>query len=172
MDDLRLHTPRLSLMPLSKEELKWTLASPKTLEKNLGIRFDTSLIDENVIRAIGMKLPKMAKLPPEKHIWQTYWLTILREENIGIGLAGFKSSPNEAGISEIGYGIAPAYQNQGYMSEALRALVDWAFTQPDCLGVTATTVINPASNRILEKLGAALLSQDMQEKSWLIKKTS
>ncbi len=171
MDSLR-HTPRLDLIPLSIQQLKWTLALPETLERDLGIRFDTSIIDENVIRAIGMKLKKMAKLPVEKHIWQTYWLIIERDAQVGIGLVGFKSPPDDAGLSEIGYGIAPAWQNHGYMSEALRGLLDWAFEQPDCFGITATTVINPASNRVLSKLGATLLEANENERSWVFRKES
>ena len=173
--DSQRRTPRLNLLPLSSNQLKWTLDSPlqdkpSALELNLNIQFDTSLIDENVIRAIGMKLAKMAKLSPEEHIWQTYWLIIERESQTGIGLAGFKSPPNENGLSEIGYGIAPAWQNRGYMSEALRGLLDWAFEQPNCLGITATTVQNPASRRVLEKLGATLIEEGENETSWIFRK--
>ncbi len=172
MDSLRRHTPRLDLIPLSRQQLKWTLDSPPTLERDLGIRFDKTVIDENVIRAIGMKLAKMAKLPVEKHIWQTYWLIVERDEQIGIGLAGFKSPPDDTGLSEVGYGIAPVWQHRGYMSEALRGLLDWAFTQPDCLGVTATAVQNPASRQLLEKLGAVLIEEDENESSWVFKKST
>ena len=169
MDSLR-RTPRLNLVPLSTQQLKWTLASPETLEQNLGIKFDTAIIDENVIRAIGMKLKKMAELPVEQHLWQTYWLIVERKTQTGIGLIGFKSPPDDAGLSEVGYGIASAWQNRGYMSEALRGLLDWAFEQPDCLGITATTVENPASRRVLEKLGAILVDKNENESSWVFRK--
>jgi ribosomal-protein-alanine N-acetyltransferase len=172
MDSLRRHTLRLDLVPLSIQQLKWTLDSPKPLEENLGICFDAAIVDENVIRAIGMKLTKMAKLPIEKHIWQTYWLIVERDEKIGIGLVGFKSPPDDEGLSEVGYGIAPAWQNRGYMSEALRGLLDWAFEQPGFLGITATTVVNPASNRVLQKLGATLLEENENERSWMFRKES
>jgi ribosomal-protein-alanine N-acetyltransferase len=177
MDSIR-HTPRLDLIPLSKIQLKWTLDSPlrqaqgsaNPLEENLGIQFDTAIIDENLIRAIGMKLEKMAKLPVEKHIWQTYWLIVERKAQVGIGLAGFKFPPDDEGLSEVGYGIAPAWHNRSYMSEALRGLLEWAFEQPDCLGITAMTVRNPASRRLLEKLGATLLEENEHESSWIFRK--
>ena len=169
MDKIR-HTPRLDLIPLSEAQLKWTLDSPSALERDLGIRFDSAVIDENVIRAIGMKLEKMAKLPVEKHLWQTYWLIIERDAQVGIGLAGFKSPPDDEGLSEVGYGIASAWQNRGYMSEALQGLLAWAFEQPDCLGITATAVENPASRRVLEKLGATLIGESENESSWVFMK--
>lgn len=170
--DSALHTLRLDLIPISAQQLKWTLVSPEILERDLDIRFDTAIIDENVIRAIGMKLEKMAKLPPEKHIWQTYWLIVERGSQTGIGLAGFKSPPDDEGFSEIGYGIAPNWQNRGYMSEALRGLLDWAFEQSECNGVTATAVRNPASRRLLEKLGAKLMREEKHDSSWIFVKSS
>jgi predicted acetyltransferase len=171
MDSIR-HTPRLDLVPLSSIQLKWTLDSPESLKQSLGIQFDTAIIDENVIRAIGMKLSKMAKLPPEQHIWQTYWLIIERAAQVGIGLAGFKSPLDDKGLSEIGYGIAPAWHSHGYMSEALREFLDWAFEHPDCLGITATAVRNPASRHLLEKLGATLVEEDEYKSSWIFWKSS
>lgn len=169
VDSLR-HTPRLDLVPLSSTQLKWTLDSPESLEQALGVQFDAAIIDENVIRAIGMKLAKMANLPREQHIWQTYWLIIERDAQTGIGLAGFKSPPDDQGLSEVGYGIAPAWHNRGYMSEALRELLGWAFEQPNCLGITATAVQNPASRRLLEKLGATLVEENRGESSWVFRK--
>jgi ribosomal-protein-alanine N-acetyltransferase len=93
-------------------------------------------------------------------------LVIISGEEVGAGLAGFKGIPDAAGVTEIGYGIAPSYQNKGYMSEAIRALVDWALSQPTCKAVTATTVENPASRRLLEKLGARLVTEDAASTSW------
>ena len=55
---------------------------------------------------------------------------------------------------EIGYVMNRAYQGRGYMTEALRAVVDWAFVQPSIYRVYAITdVENLASQRVLEKAG-------------------
>ena len=113
-----------------------------------------------------MKIKKMTGLDESLHPWQTYWLVIVSGENVGAGLAGFKGIPDADGVTEIGYGIAPSHQNKGYMSEAVRALVDWALSQPSCNAVTATTVENPASRRLLEKLGARLLAENETSTSW------
>ena len=54
----------------------------------------------------------------------------------------------------IGYGLAHAYWGRGYMPEATRILIDWAFQQPSIYRVYATTdVDNVASRRVLEKVG-------------------
>ena len=113
-----------------------------------------------------MKIEKMTE-PDEAHLpWQTYWLIIVRENKFGAGLAGFKGYPDEYGSTEIGYGIDPAYQNKGYMTEAVKALVDWALQHSVCKSVTATAVENPASRRLLEKLGAHLIAEDGTSTSW------
>ena len=54
----------------------------------------------------------------------------------------------------IGYGAARAHWGQGYVPEATRAVIDWAFQQPSIYRVYATTdVENVASRRVLEKVG-------------------
>jgi ribosomal-protein-alanine N-acetyltransferase len=85
-------------------------------------------------------------------------------------MLGFKGYPNTEGSTEIGYGIDTAYQNKGYMSEAVQALIDWAFTHPFCRVITATDVKNPASKRLLEKLGAQLAGRTATSTSWEIRK--
>ena len=161
-----IRTPRLLLIPLTFSQLQLCLTNPSALEAEFGLTISRNVLTKRVHRAIRMKLKKMAKTDEAHHAWQTYWLVVLSQGNFGAGLAGFKGVPNKNGSVEIGYGIDPAYQNQGYMSEAIRALVDWALGQPTCNRVTATEVENPASRRLLEKLGAHLIADDDNSTSW------
>ena len=166
--DTILETPRLRLIPLNERQLGLCLYNLPVFEQDLGFPFARDVVDTSVLRALGMKLKKMSRADPSTHLWYTYWLIVLKTENIGAGLVGFKGYPNEGGSTEIGYGISPRFQNQGYMTEAVRDLVDWAFSHPFCKTVTATTVKNPASNRLLEKLGAELVEQSRDSSSWKI----
>jgi len=163
-----IEAPRLRLVPLSERQLGLCLHNLLAFEQDLGFPFARDVVDTSVLRALGMKLKKMALADPSTHLWYTYWLIVVRAENVGAGLVGFKGYPNEGGSTEIGYGISPRFQNQGYMTEAVRGLVDWAFSHPFCQTVTATTVKNPASNRLLEKLGAELVEQSRDTSSWKI----
>ena len=86
-------------------------------------------------------------------------------------MLGFKGYPNAEGATEIGYGIAPAHQNKGYMTESVKAMIEWAFNHPFCNVVTATEVENPASSRLLERLGAKLVSNTATSTSWELRKT-
>jgi ribosomal-protein-alanine N-acetyltransferase len=98
-------------------------------------------------------------------------LIVIRDENVGAGMLGFKGFPDENGSTEIGYGIDEAYQGKGYMLEAVQALIDWAFTHPFCKVITASEVENPASRRLLEKLGAQMVGETSHSTSWEIQKT-
>jgi predicted acetyltransferase len=164
----RLTSPRLELISLDLYQLQSLLQNVDALEKSLGLPVRRAVIDANVRRALGMKIGKMQKADPAAHDWFTYWLIVIREERTGVGLIGFKGAPDETGSAEIGYGIDPAYRNQGYMTEAIRSLAGWAFSHPACRVVTATTVTNPASNRVLEKAGAQLVETTPEHRSWKI----
>jgi len=55
---------------------------------------------------------------------------------------------------EVGYGMARLFWGQGYMTEALRAVIDWALVQPDIFRVQAICdVENIGSARVMEKAG-------------------
>jgi GNAT superfamily N-acetyltransferase len=168
-DKLILSTPRLSLVCLTEFQLECCLYNLPELEADLGMPIASDAIDDNVIRAMGLKMLKMSSMHPERHPWQTYWLIVVKEASIGAGFIGFKGYPNAEGETEIGYGISPQYQGKGYMTEAVRALCDWAFSHPFVSAVTATTVTNPASNRVLEKVGAQIVSVDESSTNWKIR---
>jgi len=164
-------TTRLRLLELRQQQLELCLSDFQQLEKQLQMTIATDFLTERVQRAIRMKIEKMRVAEPSQHAWITYWLIVIKDENIGAGMLGFKGYPNEDGSTEIGYGIDPAYQNKGYMSEAVQSLIDWAFTHPFCNIVTATEVYNPASKRLLEKLGAIQTEDNEKFTSWKIPKT-
>jgi len=163
-------TQRLRLIPLDIKQLELIAQDIDAFEKSLSITMMRDLITDRVRRAIGMKIDKMCKADASEHDCLTYWLIINKDENVGTGLLGFKSFPDERGATEIGYGLDPAYQGKGYMSEAIRALIDWAFTHPFCKVITATEVENPASKRLLERLGAQLVNVSEHSSSWEIRK--
>jgi RimJ/RimL family protein N-acetyltransferase len=150
--------------------LELVLQNADALETSLNMILMRSFITERVRHAIGRKIDKMRKVDVSQHNWFTYWLVVIRDENIGAGMLGFKGFPDENGSTEIGYGIDSAYQGKGYMSEAVQALIDWAFTYPFCKIITATEVENPASKRLLEKLGAQLVNASEHSTSWEIRK--
>ena len=88
----------------------------------------------------------------ENYIWYTLWFMELKDlENEIIGTLSFKGI-DDKGIVEIGYGINEGYENKGYMTEAVRAIVKWASEQPNVKQIEAEAEENNyASIRVLEK---------------------
>ena len=90
---------------------------------------------------------------PENRIWYAPWKMTLKNSREYMGDVGFKGSAKDHAV-EIGYGILPSYEGNGYMTEAVQAMTRWAFAQQDVDFVEAETdPDNRASQRILEKCG-------------------
>ena len=92
---------------------------------------------------------------PEEWDWYAIWMIELKD-GTHIGELCFKGLSAD-GTAEIGYGILEEYQNNGYATEAVRAVLKWAFSHPEVTAVEAETDDdNIASKRVLEKCGFAL----------------
>ena len=77
------------------------------------------------------------------------WVLVLKNEPLPIGMLGVR--PDTHGY-ELGYVLAKAYWNRGYMTEAVRGLIGWALGQPTIYRVWAVCdVDNRTSARVLEK---------------------
>lgn len=166
----QLETPRLRLLALSQVQLQIFDDDPALLNGDLPVPVRPSIINPVVARAIRAKLAKMRLASRRDHDWYTYWLIIRKDQDLGIGLAGFKGRPNGRDEVEIGYGLAPEDQGQGFMTEAAGALVNWALRQPICGAVTAwTEKDNVASHRVLEKIGLVRSGEQNNQYFWIIK---
>jgi RimJ/RimL family protein N-acetyltransferase len=79
--------------------------------------------------------------------------TVIGACGIAVYDAPYVAAPEEA-APEIGYWLGVPYWGRGYASEAVRALIDFAFTERDHdLLQAGARITNPASRRILEKCG-------------------
>jgi RimJ/RimL family protein N-acetyltransferase len=80
-----------------------------------------------------------------------HWLVFLRGSNTLMGAAGLRKQEHQL---ELGYVLARRYWGRGYMTEAIAALVDWAFTEPSVFRVGAVCdTDNRRSARLLERAG-------------------
>jgi len=81
---------------------------------------------------------------------ETVFVVALRDGGL-IGACGLMSAK---GSPEIGYWLGAKFWGKGYATEAVRGLIDHAFTDLDCEALqSAARVTNPASRRVLEKCG-------------------
>ena len=96
------------------------------------------------------------------HIWHP-WLPyqfLFRPDRALVGFGGFKSVPDSNRTVEIGYSVAPDYQQRGFATSAACQLIEMAFGSKlvDC--VCAHTLAEPnTSTRVLEKCGMIKVSE-------------
>lgn len=134
--DIAIKTKRLMLSPMNLE----------ALEKKV------LLMEEGELRQAYQEMLEGCRKEPENWLWYTPWVLKLKGEGTPIGDLCFKGPPVK-GTVEWGYGIEKAFWGQGYMTEAARVMLDWAFSQKDVYAVEAETLSdNAASQRVLSKL--------------------
>jgi RimJ/RimL family protein N-acetyltransferase len=86
---------------------------------------------------------------------------IRRSDGRVIGAAGFLGQPDETGAVRVGYGLAESARGEGYATEALKALLQWASGQDGLTCVLAdTTRTNVASQRVMERAGMNRVGED------------
>jgi aminoglycoside 6'-N-acetyltransferase len=91
------------------------------------------------------------------------WVQFTVEERDGgrlVGDVGLSPAEDEPGVIKIGYTIDPAFQGRGYATEAVRALVAYAF---DTLGADVVRAYasaeNVPSHRVAERAGLKLIER-------------
>lgn len=134
--EIYLKTRRLTLNPMSSQALERKVQT----------------MEEGELRQAYREMLDGCRKHPEDRLWYTPWTIALKCDGVVIGDLCFKGPPVK-GTVEWGYGLEELYWGQGYMTEATRVMLDWAFTQKDVYAVEAETLSdNQASQRVLSKL--------------------
>jgi [ribosomal protein S5]-alanine N-acetyltransferase len=83
-----------------------------------------------------------------------YWAIKLKESGELIGEIDLYDFDGVTGNCEVSYSLGYKWWNKGYGTEALRAIVEFGFTQMDLHKISAAhNTDNPASGRIMSKAG-------------------
>jgi RimJ/RimL family protein N-acetyltransferase len=152
-----LYTERMIVSALTKDQLELALHDPAGLAKAIRADVPPEVFSEESRQAMTIKISRMDHADPRLHAWYTYFLLVRSADRLALGVCGFKGAPSLFGSVELGYAIHEQHRNTGYMTEAVRALVAWAFQQENCRRVTAETLRdNHASQRVLQKAGMVL----------------
>lgn len=131
-----MKTKRLTLRVASDEEMRAIIA--KQIDPDL--------------RQAYTEMLEGCLAHPEIRDFYAVWM-METADGTYIGDLSFKGVAPD-GMVEIGYGTDPAFWNQGYTTEAVIALVNWALSQPGITRVEAETEPdNAASQRVLQKAG-------------------
>ena len=148
-------TRRLSLTPFDSAAVRDQLNGDPKFFKRLGLPprrdWPPPLYDADAMRWVLRRLEEGDDPRWHVHVVATRGRFLRRARALGV--AGFKGPPDSVGEVEIGYSIVANEQRRGVCSEAVDALLRFAFEDPRVALVSAHTLSSDAtaaSRRVLE----------------------
>jgi RimJ/RimL family protein N-acetyltransferase len=142
--------PQIRLQPFSPEGLVALLESVAQCEERMGLSVAVELRDFYVSGEVSKAWLETLRGSESPDPW-IHGFAVVEGDTI-VGTAGFKGPPNDDGVVEIAYGIVPSRQGRGYATEAAKALVEFARSDPRVKLIRAHTLPKSnASTRVLTK---------------------
>ena len=115
---------------------------------------------------LAFRIPRVKKDPSFAEIGLV--LAVSKELNEVIGSAGFHDFPDETGMIEIGFGIVPEMQNQGFGKELLIGMWEMICKRDDVRILRYTVAPdNGPSIHIINKLGFDKVGEQMDPEDGL-----
>jgi RimJ/RimL family protein N-acetyltransferase len=164
-----LETARLTLQPYTPAQLLALREGASEFEERMGVRAADGLREFFVSDEVSPRWLERLRSATGPDPWVFGFAVIHRDDQCVVGAASFKGPPDDEGVVEIAYGIVPAYQHQGYATEAASALVAFATERVDVRTIRAHTMPDSnASMRVLVKSGFQLVGDVMDEEDGLV----
>ncbi len=152
-----IRTARLDLLPATIPLARAEIGDRAEFARLLGATVPDNWPPETLADALHLFLEWLEAAPNAVGWFGWYALADLDGTPTLVASGGFMGPP-QSGTAQTGYCVLPQFQKRGYATELLGGLVKWALTQPDVRRVAADTEWeNPASVRVLEKTGFALV---------------
>ncbi len=160
--DAPILTPRLRLVLLPLEAVAALLAGDRrTAERVVGLTIPEDFGVDADRYFLTLQKERLEELP-ERRAWMVR-LMILRTTGTVIGSIGFHGPPETLGRAEIGYTVFPPWRRQGYATEGVRALVEWAAGQGCPSVYLSIGPGNEPSLKIAERLGFRQVGEQVDE---------
>lgn len=106
-----------------------------------------------VERETYVKMLTQCQLDSGNRLWHAPWAIKIKKTTVTVGNISFHGPARNASV-EVGYAISPEFWGNGYATEALKGMTEWALSQEGVTFVEAeTTPTNHTSQHILEKCG-------------------
>ena len=150
---MKINTERLELVALDARQMSLWLGDLIQLEKELNCTYKAEVLEGDFLRIVEGQA-KLTEENAAEYYWHSFWFMIRKGDRTVVGSADFKKGPNEKGEVEIGYGLGKEFEHNGYMTEAVKAMCDWAKHQPKVNSVIAETLLdNQPSQNVLTRCG-------------------
>lgn len=156
-----VHTERLELRPLDADAIGALLdQDAKRLRSLTRAEFPLPLAPPPYMaESLPVVRDRLRKNPQEAGWWN--WLIVRQDTREAVGSVAFAGMPDETGAVLVGYAMYPAREGHGYATEAVRAMVEWAFAQPGVRVIrTLAPVWNTPALQVAEKVGMRPVASD------------
>ena len=154
-----IETDRLILFPYTGENLALFNTDLPAFERRFGVVYRGEELDY-LLTGFLQKLETEIAQDPEHYLFFTEFLIVLKENDHVIGSIDYKYVPREDGVTEVGYGMNPAYTGHGYMTEALGAFLTFGHTLGIKTVLADTLPDNVKSQNVLKRCGFRFLRED------------
>ena len=156
-----VRTDRLELFPLSADALEALLqADDRRLRSLTGATFPQPVAPPPYMaESLPVVRDRLRSGADQAEWWN--WLIVRRDNREAVGSVAFGGRPDAGGAVLIGYAMYPGREGKGYATEAVRAMVDWAFAQPGVKVVRALAPVwNTPAVHVAEKVGMRPVASD------------
>ncbi len=170
-----LQTPRLELVAITRESLLCQQSNHAGFRADLGKILHAEVPDawphENWEPHVYEYLLKLIATDAEAIGWCRYLMLRHASGRTLIGSIGAAFPNPITGEAEIGYGLLPAWQRQGFAAEAVMAMLPWLQTRRTISAFIAQTFPHlRGSIRVLEKCGFDFIGKGFEEGTILFRR--
>lgn len=161
MNPTTVHTTRLDIRPLGADAIEALLAGDgERLRSLTGAEFSPPVAPPPYMAdSLPVVCERLRANPEEAQWWN--WLILQQDDRAAVGSVAFGGRPDPAGAVLIGYAMYPGREGHGYATEAVRAMMEWAFAQPGVRVVRALAPVwNTPAVHVAEKVGMRPVASD------------
>lgn len=163
----RIVTERLVLIPFTLEMCEEISQSNFNSLQQMGLTLSKSWPDQDFKETLPRIIKNLNKVSSPTGFES--WMIIKKDTKEIIGDVGFKGFSSFNDFCDIGYGLALEHRKKGYATEAVKAMIEWAFSIDGITEVTASCLIdNLDSKKLLEGLNFKKINQDKDYIYWSI----
>lgn len=164
-----IETARLRLHPLTVDQLIEYSRCDGSLELTLKIVRSQGPVSPELDEALQATILPSVKNAAGNIFYSTLWTVIEKSSQKMVGDLCFMGDPDPSGELMLGYGLYEHCRGQGFMTEAVGAIVSWALSQTGVSAVVAETdPANEASWRVLQRNGFTRVNRDGELWLWRV----
>jgi len=153
MSETLVRTARLDIRPLGPEAVDALLAGDgPRLRRLTGASFRKAAPPPYMADALPVVRDRLRERPDEAPWWN--WLVVDRATGEAAGSVAFAGPAGAEGAVLVGYAMYGEFEGRGYATEAVKAMLSWAFSQPGVREVRALAPVwNTPALRVAENVG-------------------